>query len=227
MTFHYSYNERKIFMKFSYEDLHFEKVSFEQWKDTIDNIVVNTSKDQKVIDQFNKVRQKMYDAYDNIKLPERATAGSVGYDFFTPIDLALFPGVDTIVPTGIRVYISPEAELWLMMAPKSGLGTRYKMKLNNTIGVIDSDYYGAANEGHIMLTVSNGLDFEGCPMKQVPDIKSGQNKVVLDIESPITQERILTLASGKAIAQGIFMPMITMDDKVEAERIGGFGSTEK
>ena len=212
-------------MKYSYDDLHFEKVSREQWEKTIDDIVTTDSKDSKILARITETRNNLYGAYDSIKLPERATTGSVGYDFFSPFDLTLLPGVDVLIPTGIRVFISPEAELWLMMAPKSGLGTRYKTRLNNTIGVIDSDYYGADNEGRIMITMSNGLDFEGCPMKQVPDIKSGNKKVVLDFDSPLTQARILNLPAGKAIAQGIFMPMITTSDNVDSKRTGGFGST--
>lgn len=214
-------------MKYSYDDLHFEKVSLDQWKKTIDDIIGEHNLNAADLKRAEEAREYMYDAYDKIALPKRATAGSVGYDFFTPFDLTMFPGMDMLVPTGIRVYISPEASLWLMMAPKSGLGTRYKMSLNNTIGVIDADYYGAKNEGHIMLTVSNGLDFEGCPMKRVPDIKSGQTKVTLDFDSPITQERILNLPAGAAFAQGIFMPMHVMDDGVTDERTGGFGSTSK
>ena len=214
-------------MKFSNDKLRFEKVSREQWEATIKDIVNPQTTDANVLKEADSAREKMFAVYDDIKLPTRATSGSVGYDFYSPFDLTLFPGVDTLIPTGIRVYMAPEAELWLMMAPKSGLGTKYKVRLCNTIGVIDSDYYNAKNEGHIMIKMSNGLDFEGCPMKQVPDLRTGQKKVVLDFEAEATQKRILHLNSGDAFAQGIFMPMITIDDNVDTARTGGFGSTAK
>lgn len=214
-------------MKFSNDKLRFEKVSREQWEATINTIVNPQTTDPNVLKEAEAARQKMYACYDDIKLPARATSGSVGYDFFSPFELTMFPGVDTLIPTGIRVYMAPETELWLMMAPKSGLGTKYKVRLSNTIGVIDSDYYNAKNEGHIMITMSNGLDFEGCPMKQVPDLRTGQKKVVLDFDSEITQKRILHIGVGDSFAQGIFMPMITMGDNVDAIRTFGFGSTSK
>ena len=145
-------------MKFSNDKLRFEKVSREQWEATIKDIVNPQTTDANVLKEADSAREKMFAVYDDIKLPTRATSGSVGYDFYSPFDLTLFPGVDTLIPTGIRVYMAPEAELWLMMAPKSGLGTKYKVRLCNTIGVIDSDYYNAKNEGHIMLKMSNGLE---------------------------------------------------------------------
>ncbi|MBQ1411946.1 MAG: deoxyuridine 5'-triphosphate nucleotidohydrolase, partial [Clostridia bacterium] len=74
-----------------------------------------------------------------IPLPRRATVGSAGYDFALPFDLTLQPGETAKIPTGIRARI---AEGWvLMIYPRSGLGFKYRLQLNNTVGVIDSDYY--------------------------------------------------------------------------------------
>jgi dUTP pyrophosphatase len=82
--------------------------------------------------------------FDN-RLPERATAGSAGYDFFAPEDITL-PGT---VKTGVRVKVIPGYVLCIF--PRSGLGFKYGVRLANTVGVIDSDYYNADNEGHIMI----------------------------------------------------------------------------
>ena len=41
--------------------------------------------------------------YNAIKLPRRATKGSAGYDFYTPIDLKIAPQETVLIPTGIRV----------------------------------------------------------------------------------------------------------------------------
>lgn len=135
-------------------------------------------------------------AYDEIKLPKRATTGSAGYDFYLPCDLVLKPGETVKIPTGVRVRME---EGWvLMLYPRSGLGFKYRLQLDNTVGVIDSDYYYSDNEGHMMAKLTN-------------DSKAGKT---------------LELAAGKAFMQGIFTPFgITEDDDVTGIRNGGFGST--
>lgn len=95
----------------------------------------------------------MYDIYNAIELPKRATSGSAGYDFRTPIEFTLAPGESIKIPTGIRVRI--DEGWWLGCLPRSGLGFKYQVTLANTLGVIDSDYYYSSNEGHIFLKVVN------------------------------------------------------------------------
>lgn len=131
-------------------------------------------------------------------LPVRATAGSAGYDFFTPCPIHLAPGETAKIPTGVRCRM---AEGWvLQIYPRSGLGFKFRLQLNNTVGIIDSDYYFSDNEGHIFIKITN-------------DSNEGK---VLDLET------------GKGFAQGIFTPFgITEDDCADAVRNGGFGSTTK
>jgi len=134
--------------------------------------------------------------YDGIMLPARATIGSAGYDFYAPFDFTLNPGETIKIPTGIRAKI--ENGWVLMLYPRSGLGFKYRLQLNNTVGVIDSDYFGSDNEGHIMIKLTN------C---------SNEGKT-------------LSVKAGEGFAQGIFMPFgITEDDDVTDVRNGGFGST--
>ncbi len=137
-------------------------------------------------------------SYDEcvFSLPKRSTAGSAGYDLYAPFSFELAPMQSITVPTGIRAKIN---EGWfLMIAPRSGLGTKFRLRLDNTVGIIDSDYYNADNEGHIM--------------------------VKLTYES--TQGKTLKISQGTAFAQGIFIPFgITEDDDAQGERHGGFGST--
>lgn len=134
--------------------------------------------------------------YDGIKLPRRATSGSAGYDFYAPAAFALAPGDSALVPTGIRVRME---EGWVLtLYPRSGLGFRYRLQLNNTVGIIDSDYYGSDNEGHIMARLTN-------------DSREGKT---------------LRAKAGDGFMQGIFLPYgITEDDDAEGIRNGGFGST--
>ena len=117
----------------------FEKVSEGQFvKDFLKVFPVSTEEDGKAL-------------YQKIKLPERATKGSAGYDFFMPRETRFLPHQGKFFPTGIRAIMPQECVLLLL--PKSGLGCKYGMRLLNTVGVVDSDYSHSDNEGHIMAGV--------------------------------------------------------------------------
>ncbi|RRC93728.1 deoxyuridine 5'-triphosphate nucleotidohydrolase [Erysipelotrichaceae bacterium OH741_COT-311] len=134
--------------------------------------------------------------YQEIILPTRATTGSAGYDFKAPYAFTLKPKETIKLVTGIRCFIEPG--WFLAIFPRSGLGFKYRLQLDNTVGIIDSDYYHANNEGHIMIKITNHSD------------------------------SILNIQQGEGFAQGIFIPFgICMDDEVSEKRIGGFGSTNK
>ncbi len=164
----------------------FEKVSYAQF-----------NKDFK--DAFNYFNDKeIKDIYDKIILPKRATKQSAGYDFFSPINFTLKPKETIKIPTGIRVKI--EDSYVLCLFPRSSLGFKYRLQLNNTVGIIDADYYNSSNEGHIFIKMTND---------------SNDNKVV-------------EIKSLDGFAQGIFFQFgICYDDKVETIRDGGIGSTSK
>lgn len=137
--------------------------------------------------------------YTELKLPRRATKGSAGYDFFSPISFVLNPGETIKIPTGIKCSLNTGNVLLLF--PRSSYGFKYRMQLDNTVGVIDSDYYNnESNEGHIFFKITN-------------DGKAGKPLVV---------------NKGDAFAQGIIMPFIlTDDDDAIGTRSGGIGSTSK
>ena len=157
----------------------------------------------KRIAKFEKVSEEQYEkdtdapgTYENIVLPVRATKGSAGYDIISPKSFILQQGESTKIATGLRVRMEPGWVLFIL--PKSGLGTKFRTQLDNTCGVIDSDYYNADNEGHIIINMTN-------------DSKT---------------DKTLEVIAGKAFAQAIFLPYgITEDDEAEGERTGGFGST--
>ena len=100
------------------------------------------------------------------------------------------------IPTGIRVEMQPE---WVLKCyPRSGLGFKYRLQLNNTVGIIDSDYFYSDNEGHIFSKITND---------------SNENKT-------------LTIPADTGFMQGIFVEYgITVDDDATEIRNGGFGST--
>ena len=92
---------------------------------------------------------------NEIALPKRATAGSAGYDFVSPVEVTVEPGETALIPTGIRAEMDPG---WvLLLFPRSSLGFKYSLRLANTVGVIDSDCAFAKNEGHIMVKLRNPL----------------------------------------------------------------------
>ena len=160
----------------------FEFVSFDEYKKAFDN----------------KSEVEVKEIYDNLKLPKRATKGSAGYDFFAPFDIDLKPGETIKVPTGIRA--SMVENYVLKLYPRSGLGFKYRLQLNNTVGIIDSDYYYSDNEGHIFAKITN-------------DSNEG---------------KVLHVDKGTGFMQGIFIEYgITFDDDVTEVRNGGFGSTTK
>ncbi len=156
----------------------------------------------KRIAQFYKVSENEFlkaiknADYDDIMLPKRATSGSAGYDFFAPQEYSLNCGETVKIPTGIRVKID---EGWVLkIYPRSSLGFKYRLQLDNTVGIIDSDYFFAENEGHIFIKMTNCGD------------------------------KPLVIEKGKAFAQGIFVEYgITVDDDATTLRTGGFGSTDK
>ena len=150
-------------------------------------------------DTFGEQEREAADQiYDTISLPKRATSGSAGYDFYLPLAICLKPGDSVKVPTGIRVRIN---EGWvLQIYPRSGLGFKFRLQLNNTVGVIDSDYFNSDKEGQLCIKVTN-------------DSKEG---------------KIVDLSKGTAFAQGIFFQYgITEDDDCDTVRNGGLGSTDK
>lgn len=149
-------------------------------------------------DTFGGERAEALAVYETIQLPKRATKGSAGYDFYTPLAFVLQPGETIKIPTGIRAFM--REDYVLMCFPRSGLGFKFRLQLNNTVGIIDSDYYFSDNEGHIFIKLTND---------------SNEGKTV-------------ELAAGQGFAQGIFLPFgITEDDEVTQIRNGGFGSTTK
>ncbi|MDD5900651.1 MAG: deoxyuridine 5'-triphosphate nucleotidohydrolase [Lachnospiraceae bacterium] len=149
-------------------------------------------------DAFPAEAGRADEVYDRIKLPVRATKGSAGYDFFMPVSVTLAPGETVKIPTGIRVEMAES--FVLMLFPRSGLGFKYRLQLNNTVGVIDSDYFYSDNEGHIFAKVTNDSN----------------------------EEKTVTLEEGTGFMQGVFLPYgVTMEDKVGSIRNGGFGSTTK
>lgn len=156
---------------------------------------------------FEQISQKQWDNdfkdilemhqvdYPKHQLPKRGSKNSAGYDFFSPIN-EIIPAHGTAkIPTGVKAYM--QSDEVLMIYPRSSIGFKTNIRLSNTTGVIDSDYYNNQdNEGHMWIKFYNPTDKD------------------------------YTIAIGDKIAQGIFTKfLITDDDDANEERNGGLGST--
>ena len=133
--------------------------------------------------------------YNSIKMPNRATKYSAGYDIYCPIDITLKSNETIKIPTGLRCEM--DEDIVLLLFPRSSLGFKYRMMLENTVGVIDADYFYSDNEGHIMVKFTNH------------------------------GSKDLVIKKGTAFAQGIFIKYyLTYDDCAGDLRNGGIGSTD-
>lgn len=137
----------------------------------------------------------------DIHLPIRKTKCSAGYDIEAAED-TIIPAFKTgmkptLVKTGLKAYMM-EDEMLCLYNRSSNPGKK-GLILANSVGIVDSDYYGNPdNDGHIMFAFINvkGEDVE--------------------------------IKKGDAIGQAIFEKfLIADDDKAEGQRMGGFGSTSK
>ena len=174
--------------------MHFEKITREQWVKDMVNLLSLEHPTAEDLKEINKL-------YDGIKLPKRATKYSAGYDFYVSGDGAIPIGDSVIIPTGIRWVCDKEEDKnkVLQIYPRSGIGFKTGLRLMNTVGIIDADYWEGNNEGHIMVKLYNPMDSH------------------------------LHIKDGDAIVQGVITEYHTCDNEEEIveKRTGGMGSTDK
>lgn len=164
----------------------FEKVKFELFKDSIGKEWPEGHLTKRDVEELRETLAAL-------PFPSRGSVGSAGYDFCSPINIGIRPGESYVMPTGMCCKIQPG---WcLVIVPRSGLGFKYGLRLDNTVGIIDSDYYMAENN-HILLKLHNPTD-----------------KIVVI-------EKFTRFAQGIFLPFGL-----TADDNCSDVRSGGFGST--
>lgn len=131
----------------------------------------------------------------DIRLPERKTKGSAGYDFSAAETVKIPAGEIAFVTTGIKAFM-PHDEV-LQMYPRSSLSFKKKLIKANSVGIIDSDYYNNPdNEGEIMLILYN----------------FGTEEVIITKGERIAQGVFMKF-------------LLADDDETNIKRLGGFGST--
>ena len=134
-------------------------------------------------------------------------------------------GRHILIPTFIKCNMNftpvyNDSNWVLILAPKSGIGSKTGMRLSNTIGIIDSDYYNNPdNEGHILLDIT------------YDPISYGSEKHLIEGEQIYTfyGRPSLVVEKNQKLVQGFFVPFGTAandrENKNFVERTGGFGST--
>ena len=137
----------------------------------------------------------------DIHIPVRKTKYAAGYDIEAAEDCVIPPfkrgDKPFLVKTGLKAYMQDDE--YLKLCNRSSNPGKKGLILANSIGVVDSDYYGNPdNDGHIMYAFFN--------------FKAE------DIE----------IKKGDCIGQAIFEKFLIADnDEADGERKGGFGSTNK
>jgi len=111
----------------------FEKISFEQFKKDVED---------------NE------ELYNNIKIPQRDSDATAGYDICILNDIELKQNEILKLPTGLKCFFQKDEVLLLIV--RSSMGFKYNIRLCNQVGVIDADYYNNKdNEGHIWIRIQN------------------------------------------------------------------------
>jgi len=134
-----------------------------------------------------------------INLPVRSTKNSAGYDIEAAEDVTIpafkLGQKPVLVKTGLKAYM--QSDEVLILANRSSNPGKKGLILANSIGVVDSDYYGNPdNDGHIMFAFFN------------------------------FKEEDIEIKKGERIGQGMFQKyLVTDNDMPGGERTGGFGST--
>lgn len=131
----------------------------------------------------------------SLKLPQRASAHSAGYDISSPEDVVIYPAKQHIFLTGLKAFMQPDE--FLSIHIRSSLAIKLNLRVVNCTGIIDSDYCNNPdNEGHIIVCLRN----EG--------------------SSPVSIEKGNKIAQG--IFQKY---LTTDGDEQAAGRTGGIGSS--
>lgn len=133
----------------------------------------------------------------DVVIPNRATKKSAGYDLRSLISYDLKPSERYTFPTGLKASMEEDEVLYIFI--RSSMAIKKGVRLSNSVGVIDADYYSNKdNDGHIMISLFN------------------------------FSNDVVHIEKGDRIAQGIFMKYLCVDDDIAVcEREGGFGSTNK
>lgn len=163
---------------------------------------------------------------DSTYLPIRGTRTSAGYDFFATRTLVIAPQQKVKFKTDVKAYLGEDEVL--LIDVRSSMGINHDLMITNTLGVIDSDYYGNEdNDGNITISLRN-LKPEMTIMgfEKFVDVKG--NVFDIPLIDDLIFENSVIIEKGERVAQGMFFKFLPADNcNTDEERKSGTGSTGK
>lgn len=155
---------------------------------------------------------------EDAKIPTYAHLGDGAVDLYAPADYTINPGETVVIPCDIKVAL-PYGYAFLIH-PRSGLSAKSKLRVANSIGLVDSQYKG--NIGVILENVE-------APIQDITYEFDENGRPVI---TSILHGKSYTISKGERFAQMRLVEVPTANffqvESVEGmgdDRGGGFGSS--
>lgn len=157
---------------------------------------------------------------EDAKMPTYAHLTDAGMDIYALEDIDILPGETKLIPTGIKIAIP--LGYAMLIHPRSGTSLKTKLRICNSIGLIDSGY-----RGEIGVIVEN-ID---SPIKDLEYHFEDGGKVVVD---SILHGSTIHIEKGERFAQmrlvevpkAVFYEVENVSE-IGEDRKSGFGGTGK
>ena len=157
---------------------------------------------------------------ENAKIPTYAHVGDGAVDLYAPEDFTIAPGETKIIPCDIKVAL-PYGYAFLIH-PRSGLSAKTKLRVANSVGLVDSQYKGVI--GVILENVASPIE----------DISYEFDDNGRPVITSILHGKSYTISKGERFAQMRLVEVPTASffqvesvDGIGDDRGGGFGSSGK
>lgn len=155
---------------------------------------------------------------DGAKIPTYANLGDGAVDLYAPMDFTIGPGETKIIPVDIKIAL-PYGYAFLIH-PRSGLSSKTKLRIANSIGLIDSQYKG------VIGVIVENID---PPIKDITYKFDEQGHPIL---TSVLHGQSYTISKGDRFAQMRLVEVPTARffqvesvNGIGDDRGGGFGSS--
>ena len=157
---------------------------------------------------------------EGAKIPTYANLGDGAVDLYAPCDFTIGPGETKIIPVDIKVAL-PYGYAFLIH-PRSGLSAKTKLRVANSVGLIDSQYKGVIgvileNVEPRIKDITYEFDDKGRPI--ITSIEHGQSYSISKGDR-FAQMRLVEVPSASFF-------QVESVDGIGDDRGGGFGSSGK